>query len=154
MTTEFRKSRTMQAELVVAVRDGASIPATAARFGCTDRTVQRVARRDPDFGAALAAAVAARDAEREYVEHGTVQRYKYHRCRCVLCREAARQRAARDRRIRHSKPVPDGVPHGSASTYSNWGCRCEPCTKAHSARCKPYGRAWAQRQRAAKAGAS
>lgn len=153
MTTEFTKSRTMQAELVAAVSAGASVPDAAARLGCTDRTVYRVARRDSEFRAALSAAITERDGDREYVDHGTITRYVHHRCRCEPCRKVARQRAARNRRIRYGKPVPDGVPHGSASTYTNWGCRCEPCTKAHTAYCAPYVRAWAERQRAAKAGA-
>ena len=154
MTTEFTKSRALQAELVAAVSAGASVPVAAARLGCTDRTVYRVARRDSEFRAALSAALTERDADREYVDHGTITRYTNHRCRCVLCREVNRQRAARDRRIRYSKPVPASVPHGQASTYSNWGCRCEPCTKANTAYNAPYVRAWAERQRAAKAAAS
>ena len=55
--------------------------------------------------------------------HGTLSRYTYHRCRCELCRAAARD--SRQERVGQKPPR-----HGTPSSYRNWGCRCVKCRKA------------------------
>lgn len=84
-------------------------------------------------------------------DHGTVSRYNNDRCRCELCRDAARayraDYAARKaagapiRRYRRrpaytpptverpGNPCNPGPVHGSSGTYST-GCRCELCAMA------------------------
>lgn len=55
--------------------------------------------------------------------HGTMARYKNHRCRCPKCKEAAR--------VNHQQMVERGPKrHGTPSAYSNYGCRCRRCKTA------------------------
>ena len=64
-----------------------------------------------------------REGPKEPPPHGTLNRYTYHRCRCELCREAARD--VRQERVGQKPPH-----HGTVSSYRNWGCRCVKCRRA------------------------
>jgi hypothetical protein len=66
--------------------------------------------------------------------HGTVGRYKDHKCRCSDCREAVRQQriGLREMAAANGGTYPGPITHGGAA-YRNYGCRCEECTAANSA---------------------
>ena len=72
------------------------------------------------------------------VEHGKVNSYVSHGCRCDSCRTANTE-YARKMRLKRSESIWSNywnVSHGKASTYTNHGCRCEACSEAmaeHSA---------------------
>lgn len=66
--------------------------------------------------------------------HGTKKAYDVAGCRCVVCREAKRDRD-KERREKLRRRVAAGDPtlkHGTATLYSKGGCRCEPCQIAGS----------------------
>ena len=57
------------------------------------------------------------------------------RCRCDICRNAAREyqlrwseRAAA--RVHETGELPAGVEHGTCNAYGNYGCRCRLCKSA------------------------
>jgi hypothetical protein len=67
-------------------------------------------------------------------EHGEMSRYEAG-CRCLLCREANNERAARLRKARTAEAKdPNDPRHGKASFYTNHGCRCERCREAQRAK--------------------
>lgn len=76
-------------------------------------------------------------------DHGTVNRYSNHGCRCDECKEAWKRYYRERREAYRSGPIPERV-HGTWTGYSNYGCRCD--------RCKAVPRA--ARQRAKKKAAS
>ncbi len=82
--------------------------------------------------------------DQQPVPHGTGSRYSYHGCRCELCTEAHRNRAAETRRKRRAAVAAGTtpVPHGTANGYQNYYCRCDDCREAE--------RVW-QRQRRGRA---
>lgn len=64
-------------------------------------------------------------------DHGTLRRYNFYRCRCVLCRRRNSARVFLQRMKRYAEAKdPQDPRHGSASFYQNNGCRCGPCTFA------------------------
>jgi len=64
--------------------------------------------------------------------HGKASTYRYHKCRCDLCRAANAVKAKADRADRLSRPVPPQV-HGTMNGYGNYNCRCGECRQANSA---------------------
>ena len=66
------------------------------------------------------------------VEHGKVNSYVSHGCRCDSCK-AANTEYARETRRKRAESIWSNywnVSHGKASTYTNHGCRCEACSEA------------------------
>jgi len=72
-----------------AVTAGAKLSAAALTTGVTPQWAARVAKTDPGFGTALAAArEAGRKARQEKMPHGE-SRYNHAGCRCPICTQAA-----------------------------------------------------------------
>lgn len=95
------------------------------------------------------------------LEHGVLNTYRYHKCRCEECRAAnaayAREyraknpEAVREAHRRYHRKHPDrirayreklkqstDIPHGTGHGYRNYGCRCVECTAANAASAKRY----------------
>jgi hypothetical protein len=117
------------------IRAGATVEDAARKIGCTSRTLNRRMNADPWAASVISSAIAAREAARERVGHGTLTRYT-HGCRCAPCREANRLYAEGVRAARRGQPIPEHVKHGTESTYRSWSCRCPACTAAHAERCR------------------
>lgn len=66
-------------------------------------------------------------------EHGTVNTYKWHKCRCDRCRRAVADEKTARQRARIAAFDASAHEHGDWRTY-NRGCRCAPCRSASSAR--------------------
>lgn len=62
----------------------------------------------------------------------------YRGCRCLTCREAKRERVARNRQRARDRAF-TGLAHGSSSAWDA-GCRCAPCKSTHDARDAAYER--------------
>lgn len=69
------------------------------------------------------------------MKHGA-SRYRKYRCRCDVCTDDHRERAARESARRRDMTRDNGgvapVPQHNRDTYKNWACRCGPCTADHS----------------------
>jgi hypothetical protein len=74
--------------------------------------------------------------------HGTVNGYRNLGCRCLACREAAREdhRKYMDRVRVEGRVLSE---HGTELAYSS-GCRCDVCREAHNKRSREYKRRRAQ----------
>lgn len=60
------------------------------------------------------------------MEHGTVNAYMNHACRCDDCRKAGRAYRQTQRQKVRCRPTPASA-HGTASGYVYWSCRCQAC---------------------------
>jgi hypothetical protein len=60
------------------------------------------------------------------LEHGKINTYVNHGCRCSDCRAAWASYMRSRRKTAHSKRHE----HGTWNAYNNLGCRCEPCVAA------------------------
>lgn len=78
------------------------------------------------------------------VNHGSLNTYRVHGCRCEPCKHANRDRQRRTNAARAEKvargEIPEYVKHGTQGTYRNWGCRCELCKAAGTDACNSYYR--------------
>ena len=65
--------------------------------------------------------------------HGTVSRYRYHKCRCDDCRRANRLQKRRERHNGEDGPEHGmkTAQHGTRSKYVSGGCRCGLCKEAN-----------------------
>jgi hypothetical protein len=68
--------------------------------------------------------------------HGTENGYGYHKCKCVICRDAQAARVA-ERKSRHRVLPPGDPKHGTSYARSYYRCDCELCTP-HAAGYRPY----------------
>jgi hypothetical protein len=68
----------------------------------------------------------------ELPKHGTVSRYRYHKCRCDDCRRANRLLKRRERHEGQDGPEfgMKTAQHGTRSKYVR-GCRCGLCKEAN-----------------------
>lgn len=63
--------------------------------------------------------------------HGTATGYRYHKCRCKLCRDAHAKLTAMWKKGRPPL-APDDPRHGTDNGYKNYDCRCVRCREAKS----------------------
>lgn len=72
-------------------------------------------------------------------EHGTVNRYVNHACRCAECKLAYRKyQLARTAERKARGLTPDDPRHGTYSGYTNYGDRCLACKEANTLHAQEY----------------
>lgn len=61
------------------------------------------------------------------MEHGTLDGYKNHKCRCVPCRKAAREDEDDRRTRQRAEGMPADLKHGTRLAYGTYLCKCPEC---------------------------